>query len=261
MPGRPVALIVASLGVALAAWGSPAAPIVSADFDNGTPGPFSVIGQASFPDDPSGTGHGRVAQLRYADTTFPVEIRSALVYHPKPGMGLGSTLFFSGDLYLPDGTFNLGNLNIDRKLVTFRAAPTVADTTQPDLTVVVHLYACGVLMSWSENRAGSGCHLGTFETARWYHVEAEVKMNSAMGKSDGILRIWVDGFQTLNDTTVILTNPKWRHKPEWREWSVGEQRRSADFDGTPDISEGGSIDESRYWDNVVFSTTRVGPGR
>jgi hypothetical protein len=83
-------------------------------------------------------------------------------------------------------------------------------------------------------------------------------MNSAMSAHDGIVRLWVDGALVANDTTVLMTNPTWTREPVWREWAIGEKRRSADWNGLADISEGGSIDERRYWDNVVFSTSRLG---
>jgi hypothetical protein len=229
---------------------------VSATFEDGTPGPFAVAGQVDFPDDPTSTGHGRVARMRYSAYKTPVEINSSLVFRPAPTFGLGSTVFFRGDLLFPSGTYNFNNPGVDRKLVALRATGVQADSGKRDLYVVLHLYGCGLLVEWSENPSGSACRFDRMSLGRWYHIEMQVTVNHAMAANDGAVRLWVDDSLVFEQMQIRMTNPAWRGRPVWFMWAVGEQRRSADFYGNADISEGGSIDEDRYWDNVAFGTTR-----
>lgn len=242
---------------------SAAADIASANFDDGTSGPFTPVGRVTFPVDPTNSGHGRVAQFQYTADSTPADIYSSLVVHPPRKYGFGSTVFFAGDLYIPRGTYNISNPAVDRKLFSFRATGVVPADMLDTANVFVtgHIYGCGILLEWSGLYAGNACALRTIAMGQWYHVEVQVTMNSSMSASDGKLRVWIDGRLTVEDTAVRLTKPTWTGAPVWDSFIVGEHRRSANFPGHDDLSDGSAIDESRYWDNIVFSETRVAATR
>jgi hypothetical protein len=239
--------------------------IASASFDDGTPGPFETIGPITFPADPTGSGRGRIAQMRYADSATRVDITTSLVYRPRRDFGYGSTFFFGGDFYIPAGVFNFDNPKVDRELLEFRG--TTGDSTYhptAGIVVIVHYWGfCGVQLEWSHDSkmAASSCGHGVVRMARWHRIETEVRLNTNGSASDGILRLWFDGTLTFEDSTIRFTDPAWLGPARWGSWSIGSRRRSSDFDGMTDLTDTGKIDELRYWDNVAFSTTRVGASR
>src|SRR6185503_14859596 len=117
------------------------------------------------------------------------------------------------------GTYNLANTNVDRKLITYRATVAGADTTTA-LSVVVHLYGCGILVSWSENRAGSPCVGVNIAPGKWQRIETQVTLNSSMSSKDGIIRLWLNNKLIFENVAASMTNPSWRGTPAWEEWSV-----------------------------------------
>lgn len=98
--------------------------LAAATFDDGTLGPFKAdpVGSVRVVDDPTGRSRGKVAEMRYVATRTPAEPAAALSFTQTSTLGLGSTVFFSGDLYIPDTTFNLDNARVTRMLLLFRAA-------------------------------------------------------------------------------------------------------------------------------------------
>ncbi len=235
------------------------ADIAAANFDDGTTGLFVIepAGTGAVVPDPTGSGHGNVVVLRYVADTTPGLLRSAVIYPPTVKLGLGSTFYFSGDLYVPDTTFNLANQNVARRLVLFRGASGLLQNDSTDAFVLINLAACGVTVQWSDGwKTGWTLCRAQPDPGRWHRLETQVTMNHAVSSTDGVIRLWIDGKLVYQDLTVRLTDPRAKGQPVWREWAIGVDRNSADFGSVPDISEGGSISEVRYWDNVTFTTTR-----
>ncbi|MBM4194159.1 MAG: hypothetical protein FJ202_07270 [Gemmatimonadetes bacterium] len=232
--------------------------LAAATFDDGTLGPFKAdpVGSVRVVDDPTGRSRGKVAEMRYVATRTPAEPAAALSFTQTSTLGLGSTVFFSGDLYIPDTTFNLDNARVTRMLLLFRAAlGEKLDESSDVFVVVMHNGGCGLGMQWSRDDAygGTRCPLAPIKAGRWHRIEAELKLNSTVDARNGVVRAWIDGYLAHQDTAVRFTNPARREAPLWRSFVVGATRASADGG---DLSDGGSISEVRYWDNVSFRTTR-----
>jgi hypothetical protein len=101
---------------------------------------------------------------------------------------------------------------------------------------------------------------------RWYTLETQVSFETSIGAGDGIFRVWLDGVLIYSITDMRLTDPAWIGIPipggnatpyeladcYLRYVYVGEQVNLSGY-----IQ--GTFDEYRYWDNVAFSTKRIGP--
>src|SRR5262249_30264979 len=125
------------------------------------------------------------------------------------------------------------------------------------------MYANHLKADWTldGNAAGSqsmdfpqGLNLG-----QWYRIETQVTAESAPGVHDGAIKVWVNGTLVWQFLNQAFAPPNQTGKLFWETWWVGAQRESALNSGGGDTSDGTAIDETRYWDNVTFSTTRVGP--
>jgi hypothetical protein len=81
----------------------------------------------------------------------------------------------------------------------------------------------------------------------WNAVELGIGMNTP-GLSDGWIKFWVNGTQYMNATGLNLRGTC---SNTWRRIEVGVQANRSNFD---------PVDEERYWDDVVISTTGpIGP--
>ncbi len=248
-----------------AARGAVSTDIATANFDDSTLGPFTAdpVGSVTVVRDPATSegGHGLVARMSYQASATPAELKAALSFTPSERLSLGSTFYFSGDLFIPDTTFNMANPAVARELVMFRAPIGKSLDDDTDAYVMLHLVGgCGLMVQWSRDGKGatSRCKLAEPELGRWNHLELQVTMNRSIAGANGVLRLWFNGARVFQDTAVRLTDPAGKAAPVWRSWVVGATRSSADVDGKMDLSDGGIISEVRYWDNISFSTTRVG---
>jgi hypothetical protein len=84
-------------------------------------------------------------------------------------------------------------------------------------------------------------------------------MESAIGRADGILRIWLDDNLVFESAAMTWSDPAW----------VGDTSYGVPFDasdiyfesfqvGDQVLWDKGYFDEFRYWDNIQFSTRRIG---
>lgn len=238
--------------------------IASANFEDGTLGPFAAApaGAIKVVDDPTNRGRGKVAELRYEATKARIEPSAALNVKPPVALGLGSTFFFSGDVYFPVTTFNWSHPRVTRMLLVFRASIGDSLDDRTDSFVSMNFAGrCGISMQWSnDGKLGlTTCNLAPFELGKWHHIEMQVTMNKTPASRDGALRLWIDGKTVHEDTLVRFTDPRSTAKPVWRLWSVGEGRTSSDDGLGRDMSDDGLIAESRYWDNVALSFMRRHP--
>jgi hypothetical protein len=84
----------------------------------------------------------------------------------------------------------------------------------------------------------------------WYSLEIEVQTNTPVadpGPFDGIFRVWVDGALVYQNTTIKING---NCTTPFRYFSVGRQTNRGSYM---------VVDEYRYWDDVVISTSYIGP--
>lgn len=105
----------------------------------------------------------------------------------------------------------------------------------------------------NQSTGGSPCAFSGFQIYNlyqgmnwntWYTLEWEVKLNTP-GQSDGVLNLWVNGTQTANLTGLNLRGGC---SGPLTFFSLGEQTNRYAYD---------VIEEYRYWDNWIVSTTFV----
>lgn len=82
--------------------------------------------------------------------------------------------------------------------------------------------------------------------APWTCMEVHIKLNTP-GSSDGVLEFWVDGTQYLSYTAY---NVRGTATTGWKRVEIGVQA---------DRQFSDPIDEERYWDDVVISSSYIGP--
>lgn len=224
----------------------PATPdLVFSDFSSGVLSPFVTDGaggttSATVISDPTGSGRGKVVQFSYADSNdanrwiFPDS-------DPFPK----THLFFAADLYIPTSTPNFTNPAIQRKLIYCRTegnpiiAGIVISAWGNTLNYVLVNSVDQPLISTGQ----------TITTNTWHRLEYEVQMNTSPSLSNGIFRIWWDGTQLVNRTDArFYSQTLTAAGYPYDYYSIGYQ-----------VEDGASWTEVRYWDNVGFATTRIGP--
>lgn len=240
----------------------PAVIPAAASFDNGTFGSFTVDppGTARIVDDPLGSGRKKVVELSFRSDSVTVHPAAAMkLALPPKQVGLGASLYFSGDVLIPGTTFNLANPMIRRTLLNFRAPLDVNPADSTDAYVVLeHTGGCELRVEWSQAGwwRGSGCRLAPFDHGRWHRIDLRVTLNSKPDRDDGIIELRVNGRVAFSDSAVRLTNPARKGVPSWQKLLVGSRRYKAEIRGGYDISDGDRISETRYWDNLSFRTDR-----
>jgi hypothetical protein len=258
---RWVALVLA-VAFSAAGWTESAEELAAATFDDGTIGAFAVVpaGTVRVVDDPLRSGRGNVAELTYRAGGGARPARAALALTPPAGrFGLGSTITISGDLLIPAATFNLRNPSIRRTLVSLRAPLSVNPADSTDAFVLLEFTGgCELRVEWSHEGywRGSDCRLAPLDAGRWHRIVLAVTMNSAPDRHDGVLELSVNDSTVLRDSTVRFTNPMRPGAPSWQELLVGATRFRPEVRGGFDLSDGDTIDERRYWDNLVVRATR-----
>ena len=99
---------------------------------------------------------------------------------------------------------------------------------------------------YGENWHWDRDQLGSLENNRWYCLEQYVKLNT-IGKSDGILRAWVDGKLAFEKTNVRMRNtPALKIQNIWINFYHGGK--------SPAASE-----DHAFLDNLVISRKYIGP--
>lgn len=237
-------------------------PLAAATFDDGTMGAFLVepSGTVRVVDDPLGAGRGRVAEMRYrtASSVAPAQAALALSLPPRR-VGPGGTLTIAGDLLIPASTFNLRNPSIRRTLLSLRAPLDVNPADSTDAFVVIeYTGACELRVEWSHDGywRGSDCRLAPLEPGRWHRIALRATLNRAPDTADGRLELVVNGTVVLQDSTVRFTSPARPSMPSWQSVRIGATRFRPEVRGGFDLSDGATVDETRYWDNVVVTAER-----
>lgn len=254
----------------VAVTGVNAAHLARNDFNDSTLKPFTNPWgvDLDFPRDPTGAGKGRVARLRYVGKNTDQNRAIAFTYPRR----WAEPIYFKGEFYIP--LDDLGTDDFIRKLVYWQSHSDYAKyTTNGGLAsgrTVVHLAGSDLRVDATFNpapRTGRKADdVRTFATIatgmkgnKWYTLEVFQQMESAIGRTDGVLRIWLDGEEVFSNSTMAWSDPAW----------VGNRSNRVAFSASDIYFEhflvgdqvnwhGGSFNEYRYWDNVEFSTRRVG---
>ena len=248
-----------------------AAHLAANDFNDSTLAPFTNPWgvDLDFPIDPTGSiGRGRVARFHYVGTK---EDKNRAIDFAYPRRW-GEPLYFKGEFYIP--VSDLGTDDVIRKLIYWQSHSDYAKyTTNGGLAsgrTVVHLAGTDLRVDATFNPAPgtkrTSDHVRTVETIKtgmrgftWYTLEVYQQMESAIGRADGVLQVWLDGIELFSNFSMTWSDPAW----------VGNRSNRVPFSASDIYFEhflvggqvnwhGGSFDEYRYWDNVEFSTRRVG---
>jgi hypothetical protein len=249
--------------------GAPA-DLASNDFDNGSLGPFTNpwLVDLDFPADPTGSGRGKVARFHYKGDIGD-QNRAMLFAHKR---GFGQPMYFRGEFNI--AVDDIAASPVIRKLVYWQSQRDWGKYTKngglATGRTVVHLTGSDLIVDATFNpAAGSGRIADDVRTwdiiatglkgNQWYTLEVFQQMESELGGSDGVLRVWLNGELLFEKTTMTWSDPLW----------VGDTSNSVPFEASDIYFMGflvgqqvnrhdSSFDEYRYWDNVAFSTKRIG---
>lgn len=233
--------------------------IRSHNFNDGTLGalvnPWDV--GVDFPDDPTRSGHGKVARILYDPAQAVAQSSEERGFGYQSGadhVRYGRTIWFRGEVYLPSAGSTL-KANHNRKLLDFLG-------TGPNGSpagMVVHRRDMMLYLSCMDWMNGS-LQETVFESTgitladdTWYTIEVRMTTNSADNVRDGVLEIYMNGASTptYSRTTGIGWITEVYPGGTYFNWFGVGYQLTVDA-GDPVYTE------YRYWDNVAFSTTRIG---
>ena len=244
------------------------------NFDDSSLAPYTDPYEADLDlvDDPTDTGRGKVARFHYAATVTPggVADRNRAMDFSYPRKW-GESMYFRGDFYIPVADIKAGEML--RKLIYFQphndwAKYQVNGGLATGRTVVV-LDGSNMIVDATYNPApqtGKNANdVRTVETIasgiegnKWYTLEIHQRMETSVGGSDGILQIWLNGTLIFDRNNMTWTDANW----------VGDTSNGVEFSASDiyfehflvgeQVNGFASFDEDRYWDNVAFSTHRIG---
>ena len=245
------------------------ANLASNNFDNGELDPYTNPWgtDLDFPTDPTNSGRGRVARFHYKGDIGD-QNRAMEFTHIRRW---GEPMYFRGEFNI--AVDDLAANEVLRKLVYWQSHNDYGKYTNngglASGRTVVHLTGSDLVVDATFNPAtGSGRDANDVRTVeiiatglrgrQWYTLEVFQQMESALGRNDGVLRVWLDGNLIFEKTTMTWSDPLW----------VGSASNPVPFEAADIYFEhflvgnqvnryDGSFDEYRYWDNVEFSTQRI----
>jgi hypothetical protein len=231
------------------------------DFNDGKPGPFNDWASPAidYPADPTGSGRGKVNRIRYhpADGLSSNDINMELntTHHYR----YGETIWFKGDLYIPstlsDGvTPKTASQNLDtRKLIDYFSPPPMPRLILERTNGLLKYFVCQIEddgqfhtdITWGS----TGIPL---LDDTWYTIEVRFTLNSADGIKDGVLDVYINQSAVPNFhlASGIFPITEKNGGSYFNSFRYGTQ--------TTTYSGEAAYSEYRYWDNVGYSTTRVG---
>jgi hypothetical protein len=235
---------------------------VSHDFNDGTMGPFVNVwedGGIDFPNDPTGSGRGKVARMHYSLQQGNPGVQSSddtdIAYNRSGSrVRYNETIWMRGEVYLPYSGSAI-HANHNRKLIDFTGAGTGGIHTR----VTLHrrdmkLYVSIVdWMGGSVRETISEWSGITLADDTWHKIEVRLTTNSADKVRDGILEIYMNGSSTpaySRTTGLGWITEAFPGGTFFSYFYLGSQL-------TVDPNEA-VYNEYRYWDNVAFSPSRIG---
>lgn len=244
------------------------------DFNDGTSGPFTDFGVPAidYPDDPTGSGRGKVARILYTGWKGdPASNDENIVLNTAHHFRYGETVWFKGDVYFPSAVVSGGpqNYNNTRKMIDFGLAfpyapRLIIERNSGGLSYFVcqieddHLYHTDITIG------NTGFFLSD---DTWYTIEVMYKLNSADGVKDGVLDIYVNNSSatpSFHLATGIFPITEGVNGGTTAEQAVfdagGGYFNSFRFGTQLTISYPTDplYSQYRYWDNVGLSTARMG---
>jgi hypothetical protein len=224
--------------------------LATADFEDGTLGSYyNPWGTAiDVIADPTGSGHGKVSRMHYKAASL--DDNKAIV--PKTGfaVGLGDSIFFRGQFYLPPEINTDPNFGL-RKL-TYWSNASFKEEFSAIITLVGQELVVVSTVVGPSNLPIDYLYTPTMVSKGvWHTLETQIKVNSSFAAKDGIFRIWLDGALVYSRTDMRWTDPLWTEDPstyKWEMWGVGYQ-----------VNASSAYDEYRYWDNVTFAKAKITP--
>lgn len=245
--------------------------LASQNFDGGSVSPYvnfwdPVVGGNGDVDvvgDPTGAGKGKVARFHYAGTN---QDRNRFLQYAHR-IGFGTTIYSRGEFYLD--VADLGDGFIARKLIYYLPHEDYVKYggNVPAFFAMVGSqgHRLGVLTGYVpadgspvvENYAVIDSVL---LPRTWYTLETQLTPETSIGVGNGIFRVWLNGTLMYEKTNTKWSDPAWIGKP----MTNGSPLELQDvYFERVEVGEQvnyniGSFDEYRYWDNVAFSTKRIG---
>jgi uncharacterized protein YjdB len=238
--------------------------LASSDFESGNITPFSNPWGAGIdvPSDPTGGGHGKVARYHYATngTTQFDDNKALLAQSTTVSRALGQEIWFQGDFYI-DAAARMdasGTNMVQRKLFKFggdgisfpHALETELTAFGPQFALVIQPQQAFTLAEGTGLLHYIPTSVAKLTAGGWHRIKVYQKINSAYGLADGILRLWYDGILMFDRSDMRWSDPTWTDNPStyvWNSWAAGYQVNSTTA----------AIDEYRYWDNVIYSTSAI----
>jgi hypothetical protein len=247
------------------------ADLAAHNFDDGLAGPYSApwgTTDLDFPSDPTGSGRGRVARFHYHNTVPGDRNRAVEFTHARR---FGEPLYFKGEFNVPVEDLAAGG--VIRKLIYFQSHNDWAKYPKngglATGRTVVHLNGKDLKVDAVYNPAPSTGRVSDdirlseiiapdLKGHTWYTLEVFQQMESAIGRADGILRVWLDGKLVFERQDLTWSDPAW----------VGDESNGVQFEAKDIYFEHflvgqqlnwweGAMDEYRYWDNIQFSTKPI----
>lgn len=238
------------------------------DFNTGSLGPFTNPWNVGldFPTDPTGSDRGRVARFHYVAAGADQNRAMDFAYPRR----WGEPMYFKGDFFIP--VADLAADNIIRKLVYWQSHSDWAKYTNGGLATgrtVVHLEGSDLVVDATYNPAPSTGKtsddvrtVATIATGlhgnEWYTIEVYQRMETAVGRADGVLQIWLKGESIFSNTHMTWSDPAWIGNTSGGVPFSGDDIYFEHFLVGDQVMSFSSYDEYRYWDNVAFSTRRIG---
>lgn len=229
--------------------GSVPPDLAATSFANASSYPFGTQGSLTDYDgntdinlipDPTGQFSDYVARMRYlrSSTAQSADVNRALKWQHPTGIGLGQNVYFAGDVLVPTPASNM--MLAMRKLIYIQRLR--------DFNSFYVLKAEGnELKSEFTGSKLFRCGAGSFPFDRRMRLKVQLKMNSAVGVADGIVRVWKDGTILIDKPNQILLNST----EPFYVFLFGMQCEHQ----LNDLSV--LFDEYRYWDNLAISTQDI----
>ncbi|MDQ6768467.1 MAG: Ig-like domain-containing protein [Gemmatimonadota bacterium] len=234
------------------------------DFNDGKPGPFSYSGSdvtaIDYPADPTDSGRGKVNRIRYhprdglSSNDINMELLTAHHYR------YGETIWFKGDVYIPstlsDGvTQKTASQNLDtRKLIDYFSPPPMPRLILERTNGLLKYFVCQIEDDGQFHTDITWGSTGiTLLNDTWYTIEVRLTLNSADGVKDGVLDVYINNpgaVPNFHLTSGISPITEKNGGSYFNSFRYGTQ--------TTTYSGEAAYSEYRYWDNVGFSTTRMG---
>jgi hypothetical protein len=246
--------------------------LASQNFDGGSYSPYYNFwdpavggnGDVDVVNDPTGAGKGKVARMHYAHTNG--DSNRFLQFTHR--IGFGSTIYSRGEFYLD--VADLGNGLLARKLIYYRPNQPVSKYggAWREFGVVFDLQGNDLrVVSFYQPASGPGIDRSEYIAydllpKTWYTLETRVTPETSIGAGDGIVRAWLNGALIYEATDQRWTDPAWIGIPipggNSTPYELADCYLNYVYVGDQVNLNLGSFDEYRYWDNVAFSTKRIG---